>query len=207
MSKWKTPRELEEDGFVFDPETRRMSKPKGVPKPVLDGEVSGRPPVIDSKAYSGGVRKAGVMNQTETRFYQWVMDGHLIEDEAEEREQLGIKATLYACEYETRNFKLAKKCWFRPDFCVVYHMVAPAVGGGFSGYYKTTAFDVKARWGDKPGVKDDALVKLKIAAEMYRDIGWCMTWPKKGGGWEERWFTHSVTDQRPSRQPPCRREG
>jgi hypothetical protein len=55
-------------------------------------------------------------------------------------------------DFESIKFRLAKKTWYTPDFCVVR-------SDGRIGCYETKGF-----W------RDDARVKIKVAAEKYPHI-------------------------------------
>ena len=71
------------------------------------------------------------------------------------------------------KLRLAKKTWYTPDFWVL-------VRGGWK------VFEVKGF------MRDDAAVKLKVAAEMYRYFQfWLVTKKKKkdGGGWDFKKIT------------------
>ena len=72
-------------------------------------------------------------------------------------------------KYEHLNFKLAGyKCFYKPDFYVVYH----------------DHFEIHEV---KGFVRDDALVKFKVAASMYPHLVWKMCKGKKVKGkiiWE-----------------------
>jgi hypothetical protein len=54
--------------------------------------------------------------------------------------------------FEAINLRLAKKTWYRPDFAVVN------ADGSW------TMYEVKGFW------RDDARVKIKVAAELYRGV-------------------------------------
>ena len=120
------------------------------------------------------------MNKTEARFDVWIR--RVAEDTMQDLVQM---------QFESVKFKLAEdKCWFTPDFYVVYAIHTDCRDGdGRWLSHKHFAFDVKARWGDKPGVKDDALVKIKVAAAQFSWINWAMAWPTKDKtAFEFRWF-------------------
>jgi len=125
----------------------------------------------------------GQMNLTEKAFEGWLR---------------GRKEENYWCDwkwdFEVRSFKVATKCWYHPDFYVIRTVEVETDSILYTTVSTTLyAYDVKARYGDKPGVTDDALVKIKVAAEKFPDINWAIAWPGKGSGlkstdWQFRWF-------------------
>ena len=101
--------------------------------------------------------------------------------EAQYASYLSHHPDVVSWKHEPLSLWLAKDCRFIPDFAVEYK------DGSL------TLADVKALWSHgKPGVEDDALVKLKLAGQMYGC--WfqvVMTWwDKTTGKWEERVFDH-----------------
>jgi hypothetical protein len=83
-------------------------------------------------------------------------------------EQIGI---------QRHRLVLANGCTFTPDFCV-----APDENG------RVVFYDTKARWKgqDNPHVEDDALVKIKCAANEFRWAVFRLTWKDKSGQWLNR---------------------
>lgn len=83
-------------------------------------------------------------------------------------EQIGI---------QKHRLVLANGCTFTPDFCI-----APDENG------RVVFYDTKARWKgkDNPHVEDDALVKIKCAANEFRWALFRLTWKNKAGQWEQR---------------------
>ncbi len=83
-------------------------------------------------------------------------------------------------KHEPLSLWLAKDCRFIPDFFVEHR----------DGTLK--AVDVKKVWRgqEKPHAEDDALVKLKLAGQIYGDwFAIVMTWVSpQTGTWEERAF-------------------
>ena len=75
--------------------------------------------------------------------------------------------------FEAINFRLGAKCYYRPDF-----LVQMADG-------TLQIHEVKGFW------QDDALVKIKVAAEQYPFIFVAVSKvkPKDGGGWSKRMFS------------------
>ena len=117
-------------------------------------------------------RPAHQMNKTEARFEAWLSRNAVI------RRPLETEAlTPRSWRFESIKVRLATGCWYTPDFSIL--LDGP----------RTVMVDVKARWsGGKPGVTDDALVKIKVAGETYPEYDWAMAWPLKSGGWGWRWF-------------------
>ena len=120
--------------------------------------------IIDAPKAKGDVRrmiakKVKGMNKTEAEYA-----GYL--------DALGIW-----WQFEPIKLRLADNCYFIPDFLVMKE----------DGLLRLV--DCKAWWrkAGRVGVEDDALVKLKTAAEMYPIFEFVMTW-KKDGVWEERIF-------------------
>ena len=69
-----------------------------------------------------------------------------------------------------------EKCYYHPDFFVVYR-------DRFE-IHEVKAFDRRA---GRPLVKDDALVKLKVASTVFSWWGFRMVWyDPKIGGWDSR---------------------
>lgn len=79
--------------------------------------------------------------------------------------------------FEPIKFRLADSTSYCPDF-----MVMDRDGN-------LRFIDTKAWWASakKVGVTEDAMVKMKVAAEMYPMFEFAMTW-KQGGVWQERVF-------------------
>lgn len=81
--------------------------------------------------------------------------------------------------FEPLTFRLAKNTIYKPDFMVTFP--------DYVAFYET-----------KPGVKDKKTgvikawsmddgykTKIKVAAELYPQFAWRITWPDKGKGWGE----------------------
>jgi len=116
------------------------------------------------KAPSRAIPLASRMNKTEGRFNTWLM----------------LNPDYTEIEFEVVKFRIAKKCWYTPDF-----FARPTV------HLRPHIFDVKARnkKTGKPIVTDDALVKIKACAERFKWAEWAIAWEDgSGGGWEFRWF-------------------
>lgn len=112
-----------------------------------------------AKMQALGRLKPGEMNKTERRFFdEWITP----------RIHSG---ELVWSAFELITLKIASDCRITVDFFVMRH----------SG--EIEAIDVK---GSSAVVTDDALVKLKVAADTF-PFPVSMAWPKKaadGGGWE-----------------------
>ena len=109
---------------------------------------------MDSPKFPG-LRRDGSLNKTEQRF----LEAHPI--------AISMPGSL----------KIAKKCFYHPDFLI------PPGEGELALYV-----DVK---GYKGGWKDDALVKIKACeAKFGQCFRFAFAWPKKGtrNGWEWRFF-------------------
>lgn len=98
------------------------------------------------------------MNQTEGRYGQYL-----------ELERRGGLVLRY--DFQPEGLRLATKAFYYPDFRVItadgivqFHDVKPARRSGT--YYST----------------DDALVKIKLAAELH-PYTFLIAWPSKGGQW------------------------
>lgn len=71
--------------------------------------------------------------------------------------------------YESLRFKLADKTTYTPDFMVIMSTGEIAL------------YEVKGFW------RDDARVKIKVAAEMYPEFRW-FAWTKVRGEWKHEEF-------------------
>lgn len=79
--------------------------------------------------------------------------------------------------FEPIKFRLADNTSYCPDFMTMDH-------GGHLRFIDTKAWWASAK---KVGVTEDAMVKMKVVAEMYPMFVFLMTW-NKDGAWEERVF-------------------
>ena len=77
-------------------------------------------------------------------------------------------------QFEPVNLRLAKKTWYKPDFMVL----KTGTPGEFDELY---LIEVKGFW------RDDARVKIKVAAEMYPMFKFVAV-TRKGNGWEREEF-------------------
>lgn len=98
-------------------------------------------------------------------------------------EFLQAQAALKGAWILTMPFKLvlAHKCTYTPDFVTVEQglMATPSkLGAGLSQPVQLTAWEVKGFW------RDDARVKIKVAARMYPWIRFIAV-QKARGGWKE----------------------
>lgn len=80
-------------------------------------------------------------------------------------------------DYECMKLRLADRCFYTPDF-----MVMDADG-------HIIFVDTKALWKSigKPGIAEDALIKMKGVAEKYPMFTFKATW-EQDGIWKERIF-------------------
>ncbi len=111
---------------------------------------------MKNKLYALGRLKAGTMNQTEKRYAERL-----------EKQKLAGEVLWYA--FEPANLKLAPNCYYRIDFLVMAadgSLEVHEVKGGF--------------------ITDDALVKIKTAAEKFPFRFLIMQWKSKQ--WEKREF-------------------
>lgn len=107
-----------------------------------------------------GVHKAGVMNKTEAEYAALL----------EIRKRSGGDIEWYA--FEAITLKLADDTRYTPDFLVMRH-------DGTLECHETKGF-----W------RDDALIKIKVAAEKFpfRFVAQQKLPQKEGGGWKAREF-------------------
>lgn len=101
--------------------------------------------------------EAGVMNKTEARFAQQL--------EADKR-----AGDIAWYGFEAVKFRIAKRTWLTVDFLVKH------ANGEWA------AIDVKGRKGNRYWAEEDAMIKLKVAAETF-PMKFGVVWPLKGGGW------------------------
>lgn len=81
---------------------------------------------------------------------------------------LAAKNDLVSIRYESLKLRLADKTWYTPDFFALMD-VGPCL------------IEVKGFW------RDDARVKIKVAAELYPEFNFAaVQW--KGGQWRWEWF-------------------
>ena len=118
--------------------------------------------MVASKGRRRGNPTAGP-NKTEQAFYQHFAD-------------VG-GATLIYEPIKLRIGPPGGRCWYTPDYMQ-------------TGQENPILWDVKAKAKDGgPRVEDDALVKIKAAAEKYREcFVFAIAWPDGNGGWHIRWF-------------------
>jgi len=112
----------------------------------------------------GQRKKPGQMTKTEEAFVGWLesnkRDGH---------------AYTYCWFYECAKWRLADGAWYVTDF-----MVANGIDIKF---YEVKPLGKNGR----PYIQPAARLKLKMAAELYRDVGaWILAWPadRKFSGWK-----------------------
>lgn len=88
---------------------------------------------------------------------------HLLAEKAEGR--------IVAWFFEAIKLRLADRTWYTPDFFV------QMANGTF------LVVEVKGFW------RDDARVKIKVAAEMYPQFRFAAARRRRGGGWEWEEFS------------------
>lgn len=113
-------------------------------------------------------RRAGDMNKGEAAFgrhLQW-------------RKENG-EVLWYA--FEPIRLKLGDRCHFSPDFAAIE--LRPEHGG-----WRLCFYDCKGKKGDSYYAKEDAVIKIKTAATIYRCFTFAIVWPDKGT-WLKREFT------------------
>lgn len=76
--------------------------------------------------------------------------------------------------FEPPKLRLAYRCFYTPDFRVVH------------GDKSVAYHEVKGRKGDGFYAREDAMLKLKFAADKYREVPFVVVWPLRGGGWGQR---------------------
>lgn len=117
--------------------------------------------------YASAYRKPpGTMNKAETAYC-----AHL--------EALKKSGDVLDYSFEIETLKLGKDCRFTPDFRVMRSV---------DNQILIEFHEVKAAWGksDKPHVEDDALVKIKTAAEMHPYKFIIVWWNKGSSQWMKR---------------------
>lgn len=97
------------------------------------------------------------MNKTERRWAQ-VLDGYMA---------VGMVKEYH---YERFKLKIGKRCWYTPDFLVVFEN-------------RIEIHEVKGFW------RDDARVKVKACRDLYPFYRWiAISWNSKGKKWEHEIF-------------------
>ena len=113
------------------------------------------------KRYARRYHKKGEMNKTEEEYSR-----HL--------EDLRLEGHIQEWKYEPETLKLGKDCRYTPDFRV------------FSNDGTIEFHEVKGRSKDKAYIEDDALVKIKTAAELHSLYKFVICWKARAGNWEKR---------------------
>ena len=75
---------------------------------------------------------------------------------------------------EPEGLRLADRCVYWPDFRVIHN-------DGTVEFH-----EVKGRSGDKFHAREDAWIKLKVAAATHPMYRFLVVWPSKRGGWESQ---------------------
>jgi len=106
------------------------------------------------------------MNKTEAR-YRDVLDG------------LRMLGQIEAYAFEAVTLKLARDCRYTPDFLVVKVRKHAALGV-FVEFHEVKPASRKGYF-----ARDDAKVKIKVAARLFPWATFYVVYPAKGGGWEK----------------------
>jgi hypothetical protein len=116
---------------------------------------------------AGHRHKPGEMNRGEKAYAS-----HL-----EELKRAG-KLRLY--QFEPPKLRLALRTFYTPDFRIV-------TASGKVEYHEVKGRTSKRRKDgtryDTYYAREDAVLKVKLAADKYRDAAFFLTWPARGGGW------------------------
>lgn len=120
--------------------------------------------------------KPGRMNNTEFEYSK-----HL--------ELLKQKGEILEYSFECTKLKLGDDCWYTPDFRVVVEEQMDDCGTSqiiqFHEVKGTTRKKQSKGIVAKPFVEDDAMVKIKAAAELH-PFKFILTWKGLNGQWEQR---------------------
>ncbi len=122
------------------------------------------------RRFAHGRRRPGQMNKTEMAYSQ-VLEGL----------RIGNKIEWYS--FEAIKLKLADNTSYTPDFFVMRasgELECIDVKGG-----KVKKNEQGMTTGSKPWVEEDAMVKIKCAAEKFPFI-FKMVWYTRSGGWVEK---------------------
>lgn len=130
-------------------------------------------------------RKPGEMNKSETLY-------------AEHLEALNQCGDILHYAYESMTLKIAPDCRFTPDFMVVRHVdnIQRVMQPDDWRYDEIEFHEVKALWKKKGKegkldtykfhCEDDALVKIKCAAETFHMFKFFIVWKGIDGNWERK---------------------
>jgi hypothetical protein len=88
-------------------------------------------------------------------------------------ETLRRAGLLVAYQFEGEKLRLALRTFLTPDFVVV------CLDGSVE-YH-----EVKGRKGKRFYAREDAMLKLKVAADRYRGRRFLVVWPDGAGGWRQ----------------------
>lgn len=136
-------------------------------KRVIDNRILKQYPVTPKEAFKVKARtdpKDRGMNKTEAKYAK-----HL------EYEKSAGRILFYG--FESMRIRLADLCGYTPDFMVI------DIDGHIE-FHDTKAYYKNKK---KPGITDDALIKMKVAAEQYPFFRILATW-ERDGVWEQRVF-------------------
>jgi hypothetical protein len=116
---------------------------------------------------------SGAMNKTEAAYALWL--------QSEEKYGFITKALPFG----SITFKLADDTRYTPDFPVV-------LPDGTLELRDTKGSKAKkiagVKIGTQPYVEEDALIKIKVAAERFPEFRWALVWLDKDSGWLRREF-------------------
>jgi hypothetical protein len=143
---------------------------RGVGKPAESAAVISNAPLQFTQEAVGRVRHAsGVMNGLEKRYA-----AHL-----ELRKTVG-EILIY--RFEPIKFRLAPSTYYSPDFVVMMP------NGSFECHETKGTIKDKSTGRSKPHYEDDSIIKVKMAADIFTEFTFRMTWFEKGVGWKFRDF-------------------
>lgn len=130
-----------------------------------------------ARAYRPKMKK-GQMNLTEKAYSE-----HLA--------KLKLAGEIIDYSYEPETLRIGQDCRYTPDFRVVkgnsVHCLDPILNRSIEGQaeYVIEFHEVKGTRKGKMFSEDDALVKIKAAAEMH-PYKFIMVWREKDGSWARR---------------------
>lgn len=130
----------------------------------------------DFKAFEAALKASSVKAKvpTEPRDRQMNKTERLYSRHLDHLKQIGHISAYW---YEPWKIRIADNCTWTPDFVVINT-------DGTIEWQDTKSWWAKAK---KVGIEEDALIKMKAAAEMYPQFKVLATW-FKDGVWEQRVF-------------------
>lgn len=105
---------------------------------------------------------------------------------AERLERLRLAGEILAWSFEPLKLRLGVSCYYTPDFVVVAKdrtLEMHEVKSVHRVAVKAKGFKIPGQYRERPGFRDDARVKIRVAAEThpYRFIG---AYRRSDGSWE-----------------------